>query len=383
MTPPDSASAAGGGAGPSGPRIAAFVSPHGFGHAARSSAVMLAAARGGGARFDIFTTVPRWFFEESLEGLFHYHEAVVDVGFRQRSALHVDLPATVSALKRLLPFDPAEVARLAEGVIEAGCRAVLCDIAPLGVAVARAAGVPSLLLENFSWGWLYQGYRTAAPELPALGAELDAWAARATVHVQATPMCDRDEAYEAVEPIGRPARLGRAEARRALGVPAGTPLVVVTMGGHSEDLAFLPRLQEERGTHFFVTGATRSRTENNVRHFDNQTPLYMPDVLRAADALVAKLGYGIVSEVWAEGLPFAHVTRPGFREMPALEAFVDRETSGFRMADRDFVEGAWIDRLPELIATARRPHAGGGAARVAEILLELAGPTERDTDGTP
>jgi hypothetical protein len=155
------------------------------------------------------------------------------------------------------------------------------------------------------------------------------------------------------------------------------------MGGHSEDLAFLPRLQEERGTHFLVTGATRTRTENNVRHVDNQTPLYMPDVLRAADALVAKLGYGTVSEVWAEGLPFAHVTRPGFREMPALEAFVDRETNGFRMADRDFVEGAWIDRLPELIAMARRPHTGGGAARVAEILLELAGPTERDTDGTP
>jgi hypothetical protein len=144
------------------------------------------------------------------------------------------------------------------------------------------------------------------------------------------------------------------------------------MGGHSEDLAFLPRLRREPGTRFLVTGARRSGVEGNVHHFDNHTPLYMPDVLRAADALVAKLGYGTVAEVWAEGLPFAHVTRPGFREMPALEAFVARESSGFRMTDREFGAGGWIDRIPELIAMPRRPHVGGGARRVAEILLGLA-----------
>jgi hypothetical protein len=102
-------SAAGGEAGrtgtSTGPRIAVFVSPHGFGHAARSSAVMAEAHRRSGATFDLFTTVPEWFFGESIAGGFRYHDVVVDVGFRQRSALEFDLPATVAALREHLPFD--------------------------------------------------------------------------------------------------------------------------------------------------------------------------------------------------------------------------------------------------------------------------------------
>jgi hypothetical protein len=352
--------------------IAAFVSPHGFGHAARSSAVMLAAMEQGGARFDVFTTAPRWFFEESLGGAFRYHEEVVDVGFRQRSALHVDVDATVAALRDFLPLHEERVSALAAKVRAMGCRAVLSDIAPLGIAVAERAGLPSVLVENFSWPWLYEPYAAHRPELKAFGDELARWTARASVHVQARPMCEPNPALEAVDPIGRPPRDGRKEVRGTLGVPEGVPLVVVTMGGYEEDLSFLPRLEAVSDTHFLVTGAHRTERQGRVHLYDNRTPLYMPDVLRAADAVVAKLGYGMVAEVWAEGLPFAQVTRPGFREMAALEAFADEQLAGFRLSDGDFAAGAWIDRLPELLATDRRPHEGGGAGRVSEILLEVA-----------
>lgn len=355
-----------------GPRIAAFVSPHGFGHAARSSAVMLETERVGGAAFDVFTTAPRWFFEESLGDRFDYHEEVVDVGFRQQSALHADVPATVAALRGLLPFDADRVSRLADRVRGAGCRAVLCDIAPLGIAVAEAAGLPSLLLENFSWGWLYEPYLRKEPALGRFGAELDRWSTTATAHVQARPMCLRDEGLRAVDPIGRPPRRDRGETRRALGLPADVPLIVVTMGGYEEDLSFVPRLQEVEDAHFLVTGAGRTEAIANVHFFDNATPLYMPDVLEAADAVVAKLGYGMVSEVWRAGLPFAHVTRPGFREMESLERFAADEFSGFLLDADAFSRGAWIPRLGELVSMPRRPHAGGGAGDVADMLLGMA-----------
>jgi hypothetical protein len=333
---------------------------------------MLAAMQEADAHFDVFTTAPRWFFEESLGGAFDYHEEVVDVGFRQRSALHVDVGATTDALRSFLPFDPNGIGSLGDRVRGLGCDAVLCDIAPLGVAVADAAGLPSLLVENFSWPWLYEPYMDAEPELASFGEEFDHWAARATVHVQARPMCDRDPGLEAVDPIGRPPRMSREEARRHLALSPDERLVVVTMGGYGEDLSFLPRLGAMDGLRFLVTGAHRTDVSGNVHLYDNGTPLYMPDVLRAADAVVAKLGYGMVSEVWAEGLPFAHVTRPGFREMDALEAFAHEHLSGFLLDDVAFSAGEWVDRLPELLALERRPHEGGGASRVAEILVGLA-----------
>jgi hypothetical protein len=117
---------------------------------------MAEAHRRSGATFDLFTTVPEWFFGESIAGGFRYHDVVVDVGFRQRSALEFDLPATVAALREHLPFDDRWVRRLARTVRAAGCTAVLCDIASLGVAVAEEAGLPFLLVENFTWPWLYE-----------------------------------------------------------------------------------------------------------------------------------------------------------------------------------------------------------------------------------
>lgn len=364
-------------------RVAAFVSPHGFGHAARSSAVLAALHERTGATVELFTTVPRWFFEESIEGIFRYRPETVDVGFRQRSALRIDVPATVRALEVLLtpeaepPFHSTAVSRLADDVREAGCGAVLCDIAPLGVAVSRAADLPSIVVENFRWGWLYDPWAEAFPRLRDFGAALDGWLERATVHVQARPACEPRDDLETVAPISRAPRRSRARTRAALGIPQDVPLVVVTMGGYAETLPFLDRLRANNSMRFLVTGAPRTEAGGNLHLFDNRTPLFMPDLLRASDAVVAKLGYGTVAEVWHEGIPFAWVRRPDFREMPALEAFAEAELSGWGLGPDEFGRGAWIDRLSELVALPRRRHGAGGAARVAEIIGEAAGITSQ------
>ncbi len=351
--------------------IAAFISPHGFGHAARSSAVLAAAYRHSGAHAHLFTTAPRWFFEESLSA-FAYHETVVDVGFCQQSALVFDVEATVEALRELVPFNPEATERLAGQVLEAGCSVVLCDIAPLGVAVAEAAGLPSVLIENFSWPWLYEPLLSDAPELGDIGAELARWTERATVHVQTRPVCQRRGEFELVDPVSREARLDRNEARRRLNIRPDSRLVVVTMGGYGEELPFLDRLRSVENIEFLVTGAEAAESRRNLHLFDNKTPLFMPDVLRAADAVVAKLGYGTVSEVWREGLPFAWVTRPDFREMASLEAFAEEELSGWLLSSDRFRSGDWIGDLESLLNMPRRPNPVGGAGRIARVLLDLA-----------
>lgn len=352
-------------------RIAAFISGHGFGHAARASAVLARLHASTGWGVELFTTAPRWFFGESIEGIFEYHHEEVDVGLRQRSALAYDLRSTVEALRAFVPFDAGRVERLAKQVREAGCRAVLCDISPLGVAVAEAAGIPSVVVENFTWGWLYAPLHGRAPELAAIGRNLDGWLDRATVHVQARPVCRRRAELELVDPISREPRAERSVTRRELGVGAEEPLVVVTMGGYGEALPFLDRLRERSEYRFLITGADATGHVGNLLLFDNRTPLFMPDLLRAADAVVAKLGYGTVSEVWREGIPLAGVTRPDFREMSALETFAEGMLPGFVMDRGAFTAGAWIERLDELTGMRRRPRVGGGAERVAQVLEEV------------
>ena len=353
------------------PRYAVFVSPHGYGHAARASGVMEALNRHNGARFEVFTTAPRWFFEESLKGLFEYHEVECDVGFRQASALKADLGATAVALDELLPFPDDEIDRLPQLVRASGCEALLADIAPFGVAVAERAGIPSVLVENFTWSWLYEPFFGEHPELEGFSDELAMWRSRATVLIQTEPLCSRDEGARLVNPISRTPRLSRSDQLAALGVGEGERLIVVTMGGYGEPMPFLDELRSQDGVTFVVTGAQETSTDGNLRLFSNQTPIFMPDMMRAADAVVAKLGYGTVAEVWAEGLPYAYVSRPGFPEMPPLEAFSKRELGALEMSPSDFSSGKWIGRIPELLSMPRTPRTNGGAESVAEVLAGL------------
>ena len=350
-------------------RLAFFVSPHGYGHAARSAAVMAALHQRTSAQFELYTTVPRWFFDESIEGPFRYHDVVCDVGFVQASALSYDLDGTVEALRDLLPFDPLVLDALAARVLEAGCTAVLCDIAPLGIAVAEHAGLPSVLIESFSWQWLYEPLYERAPDLARFSGELDRWWRKATVHVQTEPLCSRDGAVETlVDPISRAPRLDRAEVRTRLDIPLDAQVVVITMGGHAEGMPFLKRLRAMSDVIFLVTGASDTTREGNLILFSSRAAIFMPDLLRAANAVVAKLGYGITAEAWREGLPYAFVARRDFREMPPLAAFVRRELLGFEIPPEGFAEGGWIDRVPELLSLPRRSRTGGGADQVANVV---------------
>lgn len=355
-----------------GPRAAVFVSPHGFGHAARASAVMEALHRRLGYHFELFTSSPPWFFDESVAGTYRYHHVVTDVGFVQTSALAYDLERTVAAVGALVPFDDELVDRLAVAVRGAGCAFVLCDIAPLGVAVAERAGVPSVLVQNFTWPWLYQPLLAEAPELEWLSAELDGWFGRATLHLLAEPFCDPDpRAHGSVLPVSRPARVSREEARVALGLGPEERVLVVTMGGYTEDMPLLDSLEALQGMTVLVTGAHATETRGNLRLFDNGTRLFMPHLVRVADAVVAKLGYSTVAEVWREGRPLAYVTRADFREMPPLRSWVAERIPGFEIRGDDFHGGEWIERLPELLETPPSdPQTRGGADMVVDFVVE-------------
>ena len=354
------------------PRAAVFVSPHGFGHAARASAVMEALHRRLGCHFELFTSSPPWFFDESVAGMYRYHHVVTDVGFVQTSALAYDLERTVAAVGALVPFDDELVDRLAATVRATGCTFVLCDIAPLGVAVAERAGIPSVLVQNFTWPWLYEPLLAEAPDLQRLSAELDRWFGRATLHLLAEPFCDPDSrAHGSVFPVSRPARIGREEARAALGLGAEERVLVVTMGGYTEAMPFLGALEALQGVTILVTGAHATETRGSLRLFDNGTRLYMPHLVRAADAVVAKLGYSTVAEVWREGRPLAYVTRADFREMPPLRAWVAERIPGFEIRGEDFAGGGWIERISELLEIPPPdPQPKGGADMVVDLVVE-------------
>jgi hypothetical protein len=352
--------------------VAVVVSAHGFGHAARACAVMAALAqRRPELRFEIVTTVPRWFFEQSLAAPFSVHRLVTDVGLVQRTPLEEDLDATADRLNRLLAPRSGRLERLAGRIAKLGCRIVLADIAPLGIAAARRLGIPSVLVENFGWDWIYRGYADAVPRLARHAEALAALSATADLHLQTEPACRPVASAVAVPPVARQRRTAPAELRRALGIAPDARLVVLTMGGVGWSYRGLAAAERHRRAWFAVPGgAPQPRWRGRVLLLPFHSEIYHPDLVQAADVVVGKLGYSTVAEVYQARAAMAFVSRPGFRESAVLAEFVRRTAPSVEITEAVFNDGSWLDAVDGLLDAERPTEAriNGAAAAAAAIL---------------
>lgn len=351
--------------------IAYFVSPHGFGHAARASAVITALQRQCDQfHFEIFTKMPPWFYTESGVTNFEYHDLLTDIGMVQKNALVEDVSQTVAALDSLLPFAPQLIERLAGQLVETDCRLVVCDIAPLGIAVAKAAGIPSLLIENFTWDWIYEVYIEQAPEIGDHAAYLQALFDSANYHLQTEPICRRQSVDLTVGPISRITREPIGQVRAQLGVPETAKMVVLSMGGTFWDYSFLEKVDPQEDIYFVVAGS--QPLEPRARLISLPLGIYHPDLVNAADALIGKVGYSTLAEVYQTGVPFGYIARSTFRESPFLVDYVEANMPCVRFDEAQLANSSWVSQLPHLLALPRvkRP-AANSADEVARFITGL------------
>jgi len=354
--------------------LAAFITPHGFGHASRASAVMVKLQRLlPEAFFHLFTTVPEWFFRESNVANFQYHPLVTDVGLVQRSAMEEDLPATIQRLQGFLPFPDALVVSLADEVKALDCRLVLCDIAPLGIAVACQAGIPSLLQENFTWDWIYAGYPSYQMDLKPFIDYLGELFTQATYHIQTAPVSSPDPRWETVQPVSRPIRQSRDAIRSRLRIDRDSQVVLVSMGGIESRPVDLSAMKSASEFVFILPDASAEMTRDaNLLLLPHHHGIYHPDLVNACDAVVGKLGYSTLAECYAAGAFYGYIPREQFPESPSLAQFIARSMRGMPIRADDYTSSAWIESIKAPLA---QPFENGpranGAGQIARYIRDL------------
>ena len=323
--------------------------------------------------FEIFTRVPLWFFNKSLGAGFHYHEVLTDIGLVQTSSMEENLPETIHQLEGLLPYRPALVRALAQQVREAACEMVLCDVAPLGIAVAREAGLPSVLEENFTWDWIYEGYLTSEPRFAPFIAYLHEAFASAGTHIQTEPACAYSPDADLLSNVvSRKPRTSPGITRERLGVPQDAPMVMITMGGIVTQYPFLDRLENSSNVRFLIPGGSEHYEQRgSLVLIPHHSDFYHPDLVEASNAVIGKLGYSTLAEAYAAGLPFAYVPRERFRESPPMAKFAREAMGAVELAEERFFSGAWLDLLPELLARPhQKPTGPNGADQIAEFVIK-------------
>ena len=355
-------------------RYAYFISPHGYGHAARASAVMAAILElKPESEFDIFTLVPEWFFHDSVGGHFSYFSLLTDIGLAQKTPLKADLKQTYDRLNRYLPFRPSKIEKLSNLLVKRECSLVLCDIAPIGIPAARQAGIPSVLIENFTWDWIYEAYPRdesgLAKFIPYLKGTFDS----ADLHIQTEPICFPRPVDLRTSPVSRKPRKSPLEIRQSLQIPESGKMVLVTMGGLPMQYSFLSDLAVFDEIFFILPGGSEKGCfQGNLRLLPQRSGYYHPDLVQASDVVIGKVGYSTLAEVYWAGVPFGYISRSDFRESETLVAFIKTHLNGYPIQRKEFSSSAWVSHIPELLSLSRRkPRDPEGAREIGHYLTSL------------
>jgi L-arabinokinase len=346
-------------------QIVFYISGHGFGHASRDIELLNAIrAVCRDARVIVRTTAARWLFDAVSESI-EYQSFDADTGMVQIDSLRLDEEATARCAAEFYRDFERLVAEEAAFLTESGADVVLGDIPPLAFAAAARTNIPSVAIGNFTWDWIYSIY----PAFDRLAPDVIPTIRRAYASATRALRLPLHGGFESMRTIvdipfiARRSNRNRADTRRRLGVPANSdkPLVLASFGGYGLELPFDAIARKNRLT---------------VISIDRELPpgLQYQDVVAAADIVVSKPGYGIVSECIANGTPLLYTSRGRFIEYDLFVAEMPRMLRCRHISQEDVLAGRWRDAVDALLAQPdppERPHIDGAAVAAREIVQGL------------
>lgn len=349
--------------------LAAYVTGHGFGHWTRLGVVLAEVrARRPALPITVVGQVPAALVRRAVPPPLALRPVACDVGLVQADALTIDEAASAA---RCAAFDAGWEARVAEEAAflrAAGARLVLADLPALPFAAAARAGVPAVGLGNFTWDWIY---RHLAARQPALGASAARAAAayREGALLLALPFAGDLSAFRRHVEVGlvaRRPRVDRVDARRRLGLD-GRPAALVSFGGVGLPGLRRDALARTPGLAWLLPdelGDARLEALGLDYH----------DVVGAADVVVTKPGYGIVSDAVAAGTRLVYTDRGDFPEYPVMVRELPRWLAAVHVERAALEAGRLEGPIREVLALPMpAPPPLDGAARAADALLEWLG----------
>ena len=339
--------------------VAFYISGHGFGHASRQIEIARAFAR---LRPDVGlvlrTTAPRWLFDRTLTVPFVLDDRPCDTGAIQIDSLHLDAAATIARAKEFYETLDGRAAAEVEFLRHHDVRLVVADAPPLGCAAAARAGIPSVVVSNFTWDWIYAEYREYLDSAPDLIATIQA-AYRQAEAAWRLPMHGGFETFPPsrhgatagqvlidVPFVARHATHDPAETRARLGLPAGRKLVLPSFGGYGVAGIDLSTLDLDPSWQVVLV-PDEPIYEAGLRY---------EDLVRAVDVVLTKPGYGIISECVANGTALVYTSRGRFAEYEILVREMPRYLRGAFIDNDALLGGRWRAALEAAVSSPPPPE---------------------------
>ncbi|WP_432821890.1 hypothetical protein [Trichloromonas sp.] len=351
-----------------------YISGHGLGHASRSCQIINTLRhRHPDLAVEVVSTAPGWFFSGFLDPKVPVRPLALDFGVLQHDSLIMREEETLIAYRRFLPERQRLVDAEAESLRNSGIRLVAADIPAAAFAAAREAGIFSVGISNFTWDWIYRGLAEAHPEYGDVLESLTGDYRQADLLLR-LPFHDAKSDIPRVEDqplVARISALPKDEIRRRLNLSSEARVGLISFGGfglREFDPAALGQLDDW----VFLTENSLPGAPANLRAIPSGRFAY-PDLVKAADVVISKPGYGIVSECLANGTACLYTGRGDFREQALLVAGLHRFGRAREISNSDLRSGTWRAPLEALLQQAQPKEtlASNGDAVIADRLAQL------------
>ena len=354
-------------------RFVCFVSSHGFGHATRVSAIIQQISKKfTSLEIIIFGETPLWFWQLNIPSncSFSLHEQVTDVGLVQLGPFTHNLNLTLDKVDKFISTLNYPNDGLLAKVANFKPNFILCDISVLGIKVGGILGVPSILVENFTWDWIYEPFKSKEKYFGRVIPVFKEIYKRASRRIQCTPVCQEIDGVAKINPVYREATEDRESLFSKLSLGQEKKYIVVTTGGISMHYAF-DKVPEP---YFLVVPGEYPKIiiSNGVIYLPMNSDIPFPDIINFASCVVGKAGYGTVSECWGMNVPFLGVFRQNFRESDILRNFCHKNLISEEITSSHFMSGAWLKSFPDLIDEANCKDSTirqNGATQACEEIL--------------
>lgn len=354
------------------PHLLVAITAHGYGHLAQTAAVLdVLRQRLPALRLTLYSQLPREVLAARIAGDFMLIDAAPDVGMPMHNALAVDADAAGAAYRAFHADWPRQVATEAERLHAYAPDLILANVPYRVLAAARAADIPAAALCSLNWADIYRHFCGGRPEAGRIVDEITAAYAAAELFVRPEPSMPMSTLTNtrSVGPIARIGTARRAELAARCGVGIDERFILVSLGGIPMQLD-VSRWPQRPGLRWIVPGGWGA-TRRDMVAFD-RLGLSFVDVLRSADLLLTKPGYGSFAEAACNGVPVLYVPRQDWPEERYLIDWLGRHGRCAEVRQEALERGDFDHTLHELLGGgAPPPVAATGAEEAAALLLPL------------
>jgi hypothetical protein len=343
-----------------------YITSHGYGHGVRSCSVAEAIPEN--IQLTFRTTLPEQFFREELKRPFSYFPGEFDCGCIQSDGVTTDVEATLQRYKNIAQQNRQMLSNEIRWCKEQHVDGIISDITPFAFDVAQNLGIISMAISNFTWYDIYNKYIPNNESFVPYLNEMRKQYSQADTTIALYPSLPMDYFKNIVNVplIGRRGKNIRKKILQKYSISSTKKIGLIYVGNFGMQTAQWDQLERYDNWEFLSVYPLHGNPSNF--HLITKKDFRYQDLIASSDAMIAKLGYGSVSECMLNGKPIIYLPRTQFAEYPILEKAVTEWGGGIKLGTEEFYDLHWDNALEIAESLTLEPIISDGVEQVVRII---------------